>query len=235
MDFAAMVEKLLTLMAARRGHFLLESGHHGELWLDVDRLFVWPEQLRPFVVELAERLAPHAIDAVCGPLTGGAFLAQMVAETMGVPFVYADRVAPPPGWHVPSPRRAWSAPRHESTTPSEDAELATQNPPSSELFPVDYPIPPELAEFVRNKRVAVVNDVINAGSAVRGAIASLRACDAQPTVIGALLILGDFAAALASAADVSLESLHAIPNPIWEPASCPLCQAGRPLQDPAAC
>jgi orotate phosphoribosyltransferase len=29
----------LDLVAARHGHFRLESGHHGRLWLDLDSLF----------------------------------------------------------------------------------------------------------------------------------------------------------------------------------------------------
>ncbi len=31
---------LLDAVDASRGHFLYESGHHGDLWLDLDALFV---------------------------------------------------------------------------------------------------------------------------------------------------------------------------------------------------
>ena len=41
-----MQEELLSLIAARQGHFRLESGHHGSLWLDLDPLFVRPGRLR---------------------------------------------------------------------------------------------------------------------------------------------------------------------------------------------
>ena len=37
-----MEEKLLELLSVRRGHFVLESGHHGNLWLDLDSLFLRP-------------------------------------------------------------------------------------------------------------------------------------------------------------------------------------------------
>ena len=72
-------DDVVELLDAKRGHFLLESGHHGDLWLALDRLFVRPARLKPFAAELGERLAAHGIDGVCGPLTGGAFIAQTVA------------------------------------------------------------------------------------------------------------------------------------------------------------
>src|SRR6187551_3160833 len=86
-----MIDDLFSLMRARHGHFQLESGHHGEQWLDVDRVFVRSERVRPLAAQLAERLGAYDVDAVCGPLTGGAFLAQMVAEELGGSFVLADR------------------------------------------------------------------------------------------------------------------------------------------------
>jgi orotate phosphoribosyltransferase len=191
-------DELFALMTARRGHFRLESGHHGDLWLDVDQMFRRPAQLRPFVAALARQFAAHEFDVVCGPLTGGAFVAQWIAEELDAEFVYAERL----------PRR--------------DGEG---------LFPFEYRIPPSLEGIVRGKRVAVANDVINAGSAVRGALDDLRRLDARPTVLGATLVLGDSAAALAAAHDVPLESLVQAPNQIWLPAECPLCASGTPLED----
>jgi orotate phosphoribosyltransferase len=193
-----MLDDLLNIMNARRGHFLLESGHHGELWLDVDRLFVAPARIRPLADQLAERIAAHNVDALCGPLTGGAFLAQLVAERLGMPWVYAER----------------------EVRPSE-----------GELFPVTYPIPAELIDIVRGRRAAVVNDVINAGSAVCGAMKSLRTAGAEPIVIGSLLTLGESAARLAADEIVALETLAAEPNRIWTPTDCPLCAAGAPLDE----
>lgn len=193
-----MLKDFFDLMAARRGHFLLESGHHGELWLDVDRMFRRPRQLRPLVGELAQLLASHQADVVCGPMTGGAFVAQMVAEELDVDFVYASR----------EPR---------------------QN--DDRMFFVDYRVPTMLHDLVRNRRVVVVNDVINAGSAVRGALTDLARLNARPVAIASLLALGDGASALAAAAGVPLVTLAQIPNQIWDPAKCPLCAAGAPLVD----
>src|SRR5262245_6738736 len=75
-------DQLVELLSMRRGHFRFVSGHHGELWLDLDQLFQQPAALRPFVDALAVRVARHRIDAVCGALVGGALLAQSIAATL---------------------------------------------------------------------------------------------------------------------------------------------------------
>jgi hypothetical protein len=49
-------EELLALLPRHQGHFRLESGHHGNLWLDLDLLFLRPTHLRRFVAALALRL-----------------------------------------------------------------------------------------------------------------------------------------------------------------------------------
>src|SRR5260370_13621705 len=83
-------------MARRSGHFRFESGHHGDRWLEPDLLLQRPTALRPFAIAFSQRLRRHGFEVVCGPLTGGAFLAQMVAEDRAVAFAFAERFAPPP-------------------------------------------------------------------------------------------------------------------------------------------
>ena len=87
-------EDLVSRLPGRIGHFRLESGHHSDLWLDLQRLCSRPEFIRPRAAALARRLAPHRVDVVCGPLVEGAFVALMVALELGVEFCYAERVVP---------------------------------------------------------------------------------------------------------------------------------------------
>ena len=94
---SAVHDDVLALMPARRGHFLFESGHHGDLWLDLELLCLTPDRVRPLAARLAARLASYEIDAVCGPLVEGAFVALMVASELGVPFSYAERFENPEG------------------------------------------------------------------------------------------------------------------------------------------
>ena len=196
-----MQEELISLLAARKGHFRLESGHHGDLWLDLELLCLRPEAIRRFAVELAKRLSTHEVDAVCGPLVEGAFVALMVAAELDLEFYYSERIAPP----------------------SKDT-----------LYPVEYRIPNALRAKLRGKRVAIVNDVINAGSAVRGTFADLKACGAKPVAIGALLVLGKSASSFAADQQIALESIASLPNAIWAPSECPLCASGVSLTDIAS-
>jgi orotate phosphoribosyltransferase len=177
---------LAELMNIRRGHFRLASGHHGALWLDLDAFLRRPKKARPFIDALSARLAAYRFDGVCGPLTGGAFIAQAIAANLGVDFHYAD---------VADSRRG-------------------------------------LRPSVEGRRLAVVDDAINAGSALRATFGMLERGGATPVVIGALLVLGEHANGLAGEKGVALERLEAWPNQIWEPSACPLCAAGTPLEHP---
>ena len=91
---------VLDLMSLRRGHFRFESGHHGEIWLDLARLFFDPSRLAPFVRELAAKLRGEGVEVVVGPLVGGAFLAHMVAVELGSAYTYAEP------WRPPRPERS---------------------------------------------------------------------------------------------------------------------------------
>lgn len=191
-----MKDELARLLPSRRGHFQFESGHHGELWLDLELLCLHPEPVQRFAEQLAARLVPHEVEAVCGPLVEGAFIALMVASELHVPFTYSERF---------------------------------ENPGSDAMYPVEYRIPSQLRDELRGRRVAIVNDVINAGSAVLGTLSDLEACGARVVAIGALVVLGSSASRFAADKQVALEALLCQPNEIWMPSECPLCASQVPL------
>jgi orotate phosphoribosyltransferase len=191
---------LFGALPVRRGHFLLESGYHTDTWLDLATLFVDPVKIAPAVTMLAGRLRRYACDAICGPMTGGAFLAQALAAALRICFFYTEPVTRGDG---------------------------------GALFAAEYRLPGEMQPQVAGSRVAVVDDVISAGSSVRATMATLEAAGASTIVAGALLALGDVGAAHLAARGVPLEALARRSFPMWPPAECPLCQAGVPLADPA--
>jgi orotate phosphoribosyltransferase len=193
-----MTPEFLDLVAARNGHFRLESGHHASLWLDLESLFVDPAKIRPVVSQLGQMLRSHDLAAVCGPLIGGAFLAQMLAADLGLEFYYTERV-------LPSHR--------------------------GELYAVEYHLPESLRDRVRGKRLAVIDDAISAGSAVRGTYADLVAHGALPTVVGSLIVLGSEAARFFAQESVPMVSVAQLPYEIWPPTQCPQCATDIPLQD----
>jgi orotate phosphoribosyltransferase len=93
---------------ATRGHFRYESGHHGDLWLDLDALLVDARAVHGWAATLAEQVAACRPEVVCGPLTGGAFVAQALAATLGAAFVFAERrpVEGSVGYRIPDGLRA---------------------------------------------------------------------------------------------------------------------------------
>ncbi len=189
-------DAVMALLSARIGHFLLESGHHGELWLELDTLFWSPPALDPMVGRLAERLRPHGVEAVCGPLSGGAFLAQLVAARLGAAFCWTERTSAGDGG----------------------------------LYSARYRLPDAPASLLRHRRVAIVDDVVNAGSAVRASLAAVRAAGGHPVALGALLALGAAPATLAADEGLPLRAVATRANTLWEPGNCPMCAAGEPLQ-----
>jgi orotate phosphoribosyltransferase len=191
-------DAVLALMSARTGHFPLESGHHGELWLELDALFWEPTALEPFAHRLAELIRPHAPDVVCGPLVGGAYLGQVVATRLGVRFCHTERTSTGDGG----------------------------------LYAATYELPRALATRLAGLRVAVVDDVVNAGSAVRATLAALTRAGARPVALGALLALGTTPATVDATAGLPLEAVATRRNEIFEPERCPRCANGEPLQHP---
>jgi orotate phosphoribosyltransferase len=81
---------VLPSLPASRGHFRLESGYHTDCWISLDALFVDPAGIAPLIHALAEKFRPHRATGVCGPLLGGAFLAQALAQVLGVRFYYTQ-------------------------------------------------------------------------------------------------------------------------------------------------
>jgi orotate phosphoribosyltransferase len=197
-----MTDDVLKTLPVRRGHFLLESGYHTDLWFNLDALFVSPEQIAPHVSALAELLRPFEISAVCGPLLGGAFLAQALATHLSLRFYFTE----------PTP-------------------LQTDRS-SPELFAAAYRLPSDLRQGVRDERIAIVDDVISAGSSARATATELAAAGAATVAVGALLLLGDEAVAHFSTRSVPLVAVARRDFNLWSPADCPLCHIGEPLEKP---
>jgi orotate phosphoribosyltransferase len=191
----------LELVSGRSGHFRLESGHHSALWLDLDPLFSSAKRIDPFVTDLVTAISPYNVEAICGPLVGGAFLAQLVAQELGVEFAFTERVIASFG---------------------------------SGLYPASYQLPAAFLSKLSGKRVAIVDDVMSAGSAMRGTYEALGSCDALPIVAGALLILGSTGADFFAERDIPVVAFARDKYDLWLPVSCPLCTAGMPLEDVSA-
>ena len=177
----------------------MESGLHCGLWFDLDAAFVDQAALDPFVTTLAQSLRRHDVEAVCGPLTGGAFLAQLVARLLGGEF-YFTAPAPPAG-----------------------------NGP----FSARYQLAPGIGHRLLGKRIALVDDVMSAGSSLRATMTEVETHGGIPVVVGALCMLDTIGAAFFTERGLRIETTGRAPFDSWRPAECPLCAAAVPLDDPS--
>jgi len=197
-DDALTLERFLGLASARLGHFRLESGHHSDVWFDLNGLFTDDERIAPFVAALANRLRHHAPAAVCGPLTGGAFLAQRIALELRIPFLFTERIAP----YI-----------------------------AEGVYSVRYLLPKSAAARTRNLRIAIVDDMMSAGSALRGTYEDVRVHGGDIVVVGALMVLGDVGAGFFRQRDVPIEAVLRYARKIWAPDECELCRSGLAIDD----
>jgi orotate phosphoribosyltransferase len=181
---------------ASRGHFRYESGHHGDLWLELDALLVDARRARGWASTLAQMAGDCRPELACGPLTGGAFVAQLLAAEMGIGFVFAERV--------------------------------------SDNRTTRYRIPDSLRKVVSGRRVLLVDDAINAGSALLSTLKDLSRCGARLAGFACLIALGEAASRIAVQNRVALYRLGSFERGMWVPEDCPLCAAGAPLIDPLA-
>jgi orotate phosphoribosyltransferase len=93
----------------------------------------------------------------------------------------------------------------------------------------EYQIPSALRAAVDRKRIAVVDDAINAGWAIRSTCTDLVRHGGVPVVAAALLASAGAAARIASDLNIPLHSIAPLPGHLWTPEQCPLCVAGMPL------
>jgi len=194
MDTGEIERNLRAAASVSRGHFRYESGHHGDLWLDLDSLLTDARRLRGWASALAARAAACRPDVVCGPLTGGAFVAQFVAAEIGAGFVFAERVVEATG-------------------------------------SVRYRIPPSLRAALRDRRVLLVDDAVNAGWALLSTLAEVTDCGAGLAGFASLLSLGNAASRIGAQCGAPFFALVSLERRMWLPDDCPLCPAGEPLVD----
>jgi orotate phosphoribosyltransferase len=185
---------LFDALPARTGHFRFESGHHGDLWLELDALFADPARSDQLAAAMTDRLGGRGIEVVCGPMTGGALLAQAVSRHLGATFTYTDRYIDSDGG-------------------------------------VRYVLPAAQHALGAGKRVAIVDDVINAGSATTKTHDALVSAGARPVVVAALLVLGSAIDRFGEQRGIRVIACSRRESSLWPLADCPLCARNVPLDN----
>ena len=88
---------------------------------------------------------------------------------------------------------------------------------------------PRIPGGIGGWRVAVVDDAVNAGTAVAACLRELRAQGAVPVAVAALLALGEANAMVPARLGVPFYPAGTMPSRAWPAPECPLCADGVPV------
>jgi len=87
MDLGALLEESGAIL---KGHFLLTSGRHSDVYFEKFRVLEQPKVLSALCSEIASHFSATGFDFVAGPTTGGIIIAFEVARQMGLQAVYVE-------------------------------------------------------------------------------------------------------------------------------------------------
>ncbi len=76
--------------AILKGHFLLTSGRHSDVYFEKFQVLQHPDDVQALCSELAERFKGESVELVIGPTTGGVLIAYEVAKGLGTRFIFAE-------------------------------------------------------------------------------------------------------------------------------------------------
>ncbi|HET6204397.1 MAG TPA: phosphoribosyltransferase family protein [Planctomycetota bacterium] len=89
-----------------------------------------------------------------------------------------------------------------------------------------YAIPRELRPAVVGKRAIVVDDAINAGSAVLACLREIESLGGQGVAVASLIVREGAGKRMGKSLGIPVEALHRMRWRIWPPGDCPLCKSG---------
>lgn len=78
--------------AILKGHFLLSSGRHSDVYFEKFRVLTQPKVLSALCAEIAQEFCDAGVELVAGPTTGGIIIAFEIARQMEVPAIYVEDV-----------------------------------------------------------------------------------------------------------------------------------------------
>ena len=84
-------------------------------------------------------------------------------------------------------------------------------------------------QLVANRRVLVVDDIVNTGHSIRQTIEAVRAAGGQVVAAASLVFVGKFDGATLDVPDYEYLLHYDVP-PGWSPEECPMCRDGVPVE-----
>jgi orotate phosphoribosyltransferase len=76
--------------ALLKGHFLLSSGRHSDVYFEKFQVLQYPQYVEILCSMLAQRFGKEKIDLVVGPTTGGIIIAYQVGKHLATRAIFAE-------------------------------------------------------------------------------------------------------------------------------------------------
>jgi orotate phosphoribosyltransferase len=90
MKGSELLDMFQKLGVVSNGHFVLSSGRHSDEYWEKFRLLEWPRVTEQLCHQITSQYQQSSIEAVIGPTTGGALLAQEVARQLDTRCLLAE-------------------------------------------------------------------------------------------------------------------------------------------------
>jgi len=74
-----------------KGHFLLSSGLHSDIYFEKFQVLQYPHHVETLCHLLAQRFEKEKIDVVAGPTTGGIIISYQMGKNLGKRAIFAER------------------------------------------------------------------------------------------------------------------------------------------------
>lgn len=91
MNEQEIIELLKITKAILKGHFLLSSGRHSEMYFQTAQVFQYPDLARRIGDEIAQFFERENIDMVVSPAVGGIILGYAVAQSLNKRMIFTER------------------------------------------------------------------------------------------------------------------------------------------------
>ena len=212
------------------GHFVYNSGNHGDAYVNKDALYLCPEQVSMLCRLIAERYMGSGIDVVAGPEKGGIILSQWTAyhlsrmEGRAVPSVFAEKeeslvLSDENKNNVEVRNIHFSHGVGESTIKLFRGEKLVKKSDRF-IFKREYDA------IVKGKKILIVEDILNTCKTVNNMVDAVKAYGGFVVGVGALCDRNDQTARSRIKHSPRTIALAHMPLPAWSASECPLCAKG---------
>jgi orotate phosphoribosyltransferase len=187
-------------------HFVYSSGRHSSVYVNKDALYLHTETISKLCERMAQSYRAQEIDVVVGPVIGGVVLAQWVAHTLNL-------------------RRKEGGEAASGETRGETLAVFAEK--GSDGVDKDFAFHRGYDQYIRDRRVLVVEDVLTTGGSARQVIELVRHHGGN--IVGLSVLCNRGNVQPADVGNVPIQALIELSLQTYTEEECPLCAQHVPI------